>query len=69
MHFGTVVFLEKWFASLSGAQGKICTFVNDENKTHYDQLLEDVAQPQKKTAIDGNGSEELWTVKVRARTV
>lgn len=69
MQFGTVAALNTLYLSITTAQGAVCTFINDEGQTFINQLIQGVSQPQKRTAIDFAGSEEMYTIAISTRTV
>ena len=67
--YGNAAGLAAWFNSLVALKGSIVTIVNDEGASNVNQLIENVAAPQKQNANDLNGATAIWTVQLTTRTV
>lgn len=67
--YGSIAGLNAWYNTLHGLHGVIAVLENDEGQLFPNQLIENVPQPQKRTARTSTGSQELWTVQIRTRTV
>jgi hypothetical protein len=69
INYGTAASLQTWYESLVDEIGNVVTITNDEGQSFTNQLIENVSEPQKRTAVDFSGVTELWTVTVTSRTV